>query len=118
VDPGQKNFDFYRKISEKFRFLQAISQKIWIFPGKYLKNLDFSRQICKKIDFLQANFKKSDFSGNLKTISSFQAKIAHLQLLLGKFFYFSSKVATFEHTSCTFIHSFIPDIYIAPLQET
>jgi len=29
----------------------------------------------------------------------FKAKIAHLQLLLGKLFYFSSKVTTFEHTS-------------------
>jgi len=62
VDPGPKNFDFYREISEKFRF----------------------------------------FSGNLKkNISVYQAKIGHLQLPLGKLFYFSSKVTTFEHTSST-----------------
>ena len=27
VDPGPKNFDFYRQISEKFQFFQAILQK-------------------------------------------------------------------------------------------
>src|SRR6218665_1876125 len=70
VDPSQQNFDFSRQIFEKFRFIQASFQKVLIF------------------------------SGNLKTISIFQAKIAHLQLLLGKVFYFSSKVTTFEFTSC------------------
>src|SRR6218665_3119570 len=55
--------------------------KISIFPGKF-RNI-------------------SIFPGNLKKISISQAKIAHLQLLLGKLFYFSSKVTTFEHSSCT-----------------
>src|SRR6218665_2271208 len=36
----------------------------------------------------------------VKKISIFLANIAHLQLLLGKLFYFSSKVTTLEHTSC------------------
>src|SRR6218665_3891749 len=59
-------------------------------PGKKIK---FSRQILENFNFFQAFSHKSfDF---------FQAKIGHLQLLLGKLFYFSTKVTTFEHTSCT-----------------
>jgi len=69
------------KFPKYFNFFKAISQKKLIFPGKFHKNFDFFRQFHK-------NF---DFSG----------KIGHLQLLLGKLFYFSSKVTTFEHTSCT-----------------
>src|SRR6218665_3863172 len=61
--------------------------KILIFPGKFQRNFNFFRQFHKQFQFFQANF--------------FQAKIAYLQLLLGKLFYFSSKVATFEQTSCT-----------------
>src|SRR6218665_1700073 len=80
VDPGQKNFDFYRQIFEKFQFLQAILQK----------NIEFCRQISENFDFFR-QLKKSIF----------QAKIFHLQLPLVKLFYFSSKVTTFEHTSCT-----------------
>ena len=42
VDPGQQNFDFSGQISEKlFQFLEAISQKISICPGKSLKYFDF-----------------------------------------------------------------------------
>src|SRR6218665_2490887 len=95
----QRNFDFSKQISEN---LQAISQKIPIFPGSFskklifsgnfTKNFNFSRQISKRFRFLQPIFSK---------ISIFQGKIGHLQLLLGKLFYFSSKVTTLEHTSCT-----------------
>jgi len=56
-----------------------------IYPDKLLGK-KFFRQIFAKFWF---------FSGNLKK-SIFQAKIAYLQLLLGKFLYFSSKVTTFE----------------------
>ena len=56
VDPGKK-IDFHRQIFEKFRFLQAISQKTLIFfVGKFPKNLQFIK------------------------ISIFQAQFAHLQL--------------------------------------
>jgi len=72
-----KNFNFFRQISEKSQFHQTIS----IFPHKFPKNF------C--------------FSGNFKKNSSFQAKIGHLQLLLGKLFYLSSKVTTLEHIPCT-----------------
>src|SRR6218665_859177 len=78
VDPGKKNFGFYRQISEKFQFFQAILQK----------NIEFCRQISENFDF---------FRQQKKLI--FQAKKVHLQLPLGKLFYFSSKVTTFEHTS-------------------
>src|SRR6218665_2610391 len=75
---------------------------ISIFPGKFPRNFNFFRQVLKKFQFFKANFRKIlIISGNLKKNSFFQAKIAHLQLLLGKLFYFSSKVTTFEHTSCT-----------------
>src|SRR6218665_1423996 len=79
VDPGQKKFDFYRQISEKFQFFQAILQK----------NIEFCRQISENFDFFR----------QLKIRFSKQ-KIVHLQLPLAKLFYFSSKVTTFEHTSC------------------
>src|SRR6218665_1215749 len=81
VDPGQKNFDFYRQIFEKFQFFQQILQK----------NIEFCRQISENFDFFR-QLKKFGFS---------KQKIVHLQLPLGKLFYFSSKVTTFEHTSCT-----------------
>jgi len=80
VYPSQKNFDFSRQIFEKFRFFQNISQKNLIFPSKFRKNFHF-QAISQKISILEA-------------------KVAHLQLLVGKLFYFSSKVTTFEHT-CT-----------------
>jgi len=37
----------------------------------------------------------------VKINSIFQEKFAHLQLFLGKLFYFSAKVTTIEHISCT-----------------
>src|SRR6218665_2232488 len=46
VDPGQQNFEFSRKISEKFRFCKAISQNISIFQGKFFKNFDFPGRNC------------------------------------------------------------------------
>src|SRR6218665_4133431 len=67
---------------KKISIFRAHLSEISIFSGnftKFLKNFDFLRQ-----------FKKN---------SIFQAKIAHLQRLLGKLFNFSSKVSTFEHTS-------------------
>src|SRR6218665_3075472 len=81
VDPGPKSFDLSRQLFEKFRFLQAISQTNFDFPGTFPKI--------------------SNCSSNFTTISIFQGKIGHLQLLQGKLFYFSSKFTTFEHTSCT-----------------
>src|SRR6218665_126233 len=75
-----KKIDFSRQMFEKFRFFQVISQKLRLLPGKFPKNFDFS--------------------GNFKQNSIFYANIGHLQLLLDKLFYFSSKVSTFEHTSC------------------
>ena len=77
-----KNFDISRQISKKCQFFQAISQE----------KIRFSRNIFEKISIFFRQFKK---------YSIFQAKIGHLQLLLGKLFYFSSKVITFEHTSST-----------------
>jgi len=38
---------------------------------------------------------------NFRKISIFHAKIGYLELFLGKLLHFSSKVTTFEHTSCT-----------------
>src|SRR6218665_2595258 len=50
VDSGQKDFDFYRQISEKIQFFQAILQK----------NIEFSRQISENVDFFR-QLKKSIF---------------------------------------------------------
>jgi len=36
----------------------------------------------------------------MTSFSVYPDKTGHLQLLLDKLFYFSSKVTTFEHTSC------------------
>src|SRR6218665_162086 len=65
VDPGEKNFDFYRQISEKFQYFQPLLQK----------NIEFCRQISEKFDIFR----------QLK-ISIFKEKIVHLQLPLGKLF--------------------------------
>jgi len=65
VDSGQQDFDFSRQISEKFRFVQAISRKISISLGKFLKNFNFfqvnlwkmsifSDKFSKNFDFFQA----------------------------------------------------------------
>src|SRR6218665_3313536 len=78
----KQKIDFSGQISEKFRFFQVISQTISIFQVKFPKNFDFFQVILYKM-------------------SIFQAKIGYLQLFWGKLFYFSSKVTTFEHTSCT-----------------
>ena len=67
----RKNLDFYRQISEKS-----------IFSGNFTKDSIFPNKFPKSFDFVQANSQKFLIS---------QAKIAHLQLLLGKLFYFSSK---------------------------
>jgi len=49
VDPGQKNFDFYRQISEKFQFFQAILHKNIEFCRQISENFDFFRQLKKSI---------------------------------------------------------------------
>jgi len=70
--------------------------------GSGLNKIDFFRQFHKKFQFFLGNFRKiSIFSGNFTLFLDFLGKIGHLQLLLGKSFYFFSKVTTFEHTPCT-----------------
>src|SRR6218665_1116484 len=54
VDPGQENFDFYRQISEKFQFFQAILQKNIEFCRQISENFDFFRQL-KTFDFPSKN---------------------------------------------------------------
>jgi len=76
-----KKIRYFQANFRKNRFFQAISQTISIFPGKFPKFLIFS--------------------GNFTNFIDFPSKIGHLQLLLGKLFYFSSKVTTLERTSCT-----------------
>src|SRR6218665_3210644 len=44
-----KNFDFYRKISKKFQFFQAILQKNIEFCRQISENFDFFRQLKKLI---------------------------------------------------------------------
>src|SRR6218665_2725664 len=97
-----KKIRFSRQIFEKFQFFQAISQKILFFPSKFSKNFNFFKQFHKKFDFSrQISEKFQCFQAVSQTILNFQAKIGYLQLLLGKLFYFSSKVTIFEYTSCT-----------------
>src|SRR6218665_1914128 len=73
-------------------------KKISISTGKFPKNLNFFRQFYKRISSFAGKFPKIlIFSGNKKI--DFASKKVHLQLPLGKLFYFSSKVKTFEHTS-------------------
>src|SRR6218665_3218054 len=81
-----KEFDFYRQIFENFQFFQAILQK----------NIEFFRQLKKSI---------------------FQAKNCPFRdIPLGKLFYFSSKVTTFEHTSlrCNNISRPVHDSNVPP----
>ena len=105
---------FSRQFHKKMVF-QANFWKISIFQANFFTNFGFSKEIFEKFRFFSGKFSKEfKFFRQLKK-SIFQAKTAHFQLLLGKLFYFSSKVNTFEHT---LLHSFIPDIYIAPLKET
>src|SRR6218665_2697377 len=79
-------------------------KKISISTGKFPKNFDFFRQFYKKTSSFAGKFR---FFQAIKKLI-FQAKEVHLQLMsiyrllhlpLGKLFYFSSKVTTFEHTS-------------------
>src|SRR6218665_315636 len=76
-------------------------KKISISTGKFPKNFKFSGNFTKEYRVLQANFRKILFFQAIKKIRFSTQKIVHLQLPLGKLFYFSSKVTTFEHTSCT-----------------
>src|SRR6218665_49732 len=55
----KKIFDFYRQISEKFQFFQAILHKNIEFCGQISENFDFFRQLKKLI--FQAK-KKSIYS--------------------------------------------------------
>src|SRR6218665_2994275 len=73
-------------------------KKISIFRGKFPKNFNFFRQFYKRISSFAGKLPKIlIFSGNKKI--DFPSKKVHLQLPLGKLFYFSLKVTTFEHTS-------------------
>src|SRR6218665_815908 len=47
VDPGKKNFDFYRQISQKFQSFQAILQKNIEFCRQISENFDSFRQLKK-----------------------------------------------------------------------
>ena len=76
-------------------------QEISISTGKFPQNFNFWGNFTKEYRILQANFRKFWFFQAIKKIRFSKQKIVHLQLPLGKLFYFSSKVATFEHTSCT-----------------
>jgi len=64
---------FSRKISEKFRFFQAIPQtKKSIFQGKFPKNFGFSQVILQKISIFQVKFPKNfDFLGNFSKYFDF-----------------------------------------------
>jgi len=42
LDPDQKNFDFYRQISEKFHFFKQFYKGISSFAGKFPQILIFS----------------------------------------------------------------------------
>src|SRR6218665_32447 len=64
VDPGQKNFDFYRQIFEKFQFFQAILQKNIEFCRQISENFDFFRQL-KKLDFQAKNCPFTATSGQI-----------------------------------------------------
>ena len=75
---GLKNYDFFLQISEKFQF----------FSGNFTKEISIFRQEFPNYLFLSK-------------ISIQPDKIGHLRLLLAKLFYFSSKLDTFQHTSCT-----------------
>src|SRR6218665_513661 len=69
VDPGQKNIDFYRQISEKFQFFQAILQK----------KIEFCRQISEKFDFFR-QLKKFDFPSKKFSIYSYLWPIYSISL--------------------------------------
>src|SRR6218665_2376753 len=75
VDPGQKSFDFYRQISEKFRFFQAILQKNIEFCMHISENSDFFRQLKKSI--FQA--KNCSFTATFGQIILFLFKSNHFR---------------------------------------
>src|SRR6218665_3530210 len=75
VDPGQKNFNFYRQICEKFQFFQAILQKNIEFCRQISGNFDFFRQLKKSI--FQA--KSCPFTANSGQIILFIFKSNHFR---------------------------------------
>src|SRR6218665_1834432 len=62
------------------------------FPGKFLQKIQFFQVISKKFQFCRQKFRNYFFYFK---ISAYSDKIGHLQLLLGKLFYFSTKVNTY-----------------------
>src|SRR6218665_3357639 len=72
-----------------------------ISTGKFPKNFNFFRHFYKRISSFAGKFPKILIFQAIKKIRFSKQEIVHLQLPLGKLFYFSSKVTTFEHTSCT-----------------
>src|SRR6218665_1598610 len=72
---GSTNFDFYRQISEKFQFFQAILQKNIEFSRKISENFDFFRQL-KKNDFPS---KKCPFTATSGQIILFLFKSNHFR---------------------------------------
>src|SRR6218665_2684538 len=73
-----KEFRFSRKISEKFRFFQAISQtKKSIFQGKFPKNFGSFQVISQKISIFQVKFSKNfNFFKQFSKIFRFSRKIS------------------------------------------
>ena len=114
-----KNFDFFRKFDKKIDFqgtfkknfdFQAISQNNSIFQKNFPKISILFQAISQKIENLQnismffqvILYKIPIFNGKFTRNIDFPGKNwLYLQLFLGQLFYFSSKVTTFEHTSCT-----------------
>jgi len=96
-----KKFWFSRKISEKFRFFQAIPQKKSIFQGNFPKNVRFSQVILQKISTFQVKFPKNfDFFRQFPKIYRFSREISE------KFRFFkaiSQKIIDFQ---CTFKKNF------------
>src|SRR6218665_3355127 len=64
VDPGQKNVNFYRQISENIQFFQAILQKNIEFCRQISENFDFFRQL-KRFDFQAKNCPFTATSGQI-----------------------------------------------------
>ena len=65
VDPGQKNFDFSRQISENFVFFRQFHTKIWFFPGKFSKNFNFLGNFTKISHFPGKNWSFTAISGQI-----------------------------------------------------
>ena len=79
------------------------STKISILPGKFSKHFDYFQSNFRNSSIFSGNFTKkfNFFRQSKKFRFSMQKLLIYRQLLLGKLFYFSSKVTTFDHTSCT-----------------